>query len=159
MKAVAAIIYRLHLGRTLGIAQRLVKIDDAVQGAAFADPFVERDAMPLAYRVPGARQECLISERRQSGAKQLDPAGLCPQCHLEEAGDHLFGGNLLVGLGDAVAQVVSAKHDDGMAHAGLGQHIAVEPPQSAVAAQIVQDPVAAEALVHHPQRPAILPRG
>ncbi len=74
-----------------------------------------------------------------------------------EAGDHLFGGDLLVGLGVAVAQIVGAEHDDRMGHAGLRQHVAIEPPQPAVAAQIVQDPVAAEPLVHHPERPAALP--
>ena len=113
--------------------------------------------MPLAYRVPGTGQERLIAERRQGGAKQFDPACLCPQCHLVQAGDHLFGGDLLFGLGVAVAQIVGAEHNDRMGHAGLRQHVAIEPPQPAVAAQIVQDLVAAEPLVHHPERPATLP--
>ena len=141
----------------LGVAQRLVEIDAAVQDAAVADPIVKRDAMPLAHRVPGAGQERLVAERRQGGAQQCDPACLGPQGHLVEAGDHLGGGDLLVGLGVAVAQIVGAEHDDGMGHAGLRQHVAIEPPQPAVATQIMQDPVTAESLVHHAERPALLP--
>src|SRR5215813_4542853 len=64
VKPVAAIVDWQHLGQTLGVTQRLVEIDDAVQGAAFADPIVDRDAMPLAHRVPGTGQERLISEWR-----------------------------------------------------------------------------------------------
>ena len=41
-----------------------------------------------------------------------------------------------------------------MGDAGLGQHVAVEAPQPAVAAEVVQDAVAAEPLVHHRHRPA-----
>ena len=36
--------------------------------------------------------------------------------------------DLLVGLGVAVAQIVGAEHDDRVGHAGLRQHVAIEPP-------------------------------
>ena len=42
-----------------------------------------------------------------------------------------------------------------MRDAGLRQNIAVEAAQAAVAADVVQDAVAAEALVHHAQRAAV----
>ena len=54
VQPVAAIVHRQHLGRTLGVAQRLVEIDDTIQDTVVADPIVDRDAMPLAHRVPGS---------------------------------------------------------------------------------------------------------
>src|SRR5206468_4483297 len=84
VKPVAAIVDRQHLGRTLGVAQRLVEIDDAIEGAAGADPLVDRDTMPLAHRVPRTGQERLVAERRQGGAQQFDPTCLCPHGHLGE---------------------------------------------------------------------------
>ncbi len=41
-----------------------------------------------------------------------------------------------------------------MGHAGLRQHVPVKAPQTAVAARVMQDPVATDALVHHAQRAA-----
>ena len=90
MQAVAAIVDRQHLGRTLGVAQRLVEIDDAVQDTACTDPRVDRDAMPLTHRVPGTGQERLVAEGRQGSAAQFDPTGLGPHGHLVQAGDHLL---------------------------------------------------------------------
>src|SRR5204862_6915867 len=43
--------------------------------------------------------------------------------------------------------------DDGMRDAGCGDDIAIETPEAAVAADVVQDAVAAEPLVHDPHRP------
>ena len=119
-----------------------------------ADPLVDRDPVLLARRVPGIGHEGLVAERGQRRADDPDPGAVGAHRHLLEAGDHLLGGDLLLGLGPAVAQIVGAEHDDDMRDAGLRQHVAVEPPEAAVAAQIVQDAVAAEPVVHDPDRAA-----
>jgi hypothetical protein len=57
------------------------------------------------------------------------------------------------GFRPAVAEVVGAEHHDDVGDAGLGQHVAIEAAQAAVAPDVVQDPVAAEPLVHDRHRP------
>ena len=66
--------------------------------------------------------------------------------HLAQAGDHLFGGHLFLGLALAVAQIVGAEHDNHMADPGLGQNVAIKAAQPAVAPDVVQDAIAAETL-------------
>ena len=82
----------------------------------------------------------------------LMPAAVGAHRHLLQAGNHLLGGDLLLGLGPAVAQIVGAEHDDDMRDARLCQHVAVEAAQPAVAADVVQDAVAAESVVHDADR-------
>ena len=55
MQPVAAIVDWQHLGRMLGVAQRLVEIDDAVQDAAFADQWlnVTRCSSRTGFQAPG----------------------------------------------------------------------------------------------------------
>jgi hypothetical protein len=89
--------------------------------------------------------------------KILMPAVRGPHGHLLEAGDHGLGLDLLLRLRPAVAQVVGAEHHDDMGDARLGQDVAVEAAQPAVAAHVVQDPVAAQPLVHDAHRPAAGP--
>ena len=108
----------------------------------------------FARRVPGAGQEGLVPNGVSVAPKILMPRAVGAHRHLLQAGDHLLGGDLLLGLGPAVAQIVGAEHDDHMGDAGLRQHVAVEAAQAAVAADVVQDAVAAEALVHDADRPA-----
>ena len=71
-----------------------------------------------------------------------------------EARDHLVGGNLFLRLGPAIAEMVGPQHDDYVRDAGLSNDIAIEAAQTAVAPNVVQDPVAAEALVHDSHWPA-----
>src|SRR5436190_14827954 len=125
MQPVAAIVDRAHLGRDLGIAQRRIEIGDAVERAAVADPLIDGDAMPLARRVPRIRHEGLVAERGQRRADDLDAGGVRPHRHLLQPGDHLLAGDLLLGIGPAVAQIVGAEHDDDMRDAGRRQHVAV----------------------------------
>ena len=136
------------------IAQRFVEVDDRVEGAAVADPGVDRLALGLALRGPGAGKKRLVLERRQGAAEHLDAACLGTHRELLQAGDHLLGRDLLVGLGPAVAEVVGAEHHDRVGDAGLDQDVAVEATQAAVAPDVVQDPVAAEPLVHDRHRAA-----
>src|SRR5213594_2241944 len=149
VKVVAAIVDRQHPGRMVGIAQRPVEIDDRVEGVGLAQPLVDRLAHRLALRVPGAGEEGLILEWGQRAADDRDPAGLAAHGELLQPGDHLWGGHLFFALAVTVSQIVGAQHDDGMGDAGLRQHVAVEAAQAAIAPDIVQDAVAAEALVHH----------
>ena len=51
---------------------------------------------------------------------------------------------------DALVKMVQGTYDQA-AHAGPSQHVAVEPPHAAVAADVVTYAIAAEALVHHPE--------
>src|SRR5713226_6897268 len=60
VKVVAAIVDRQHPGRMVGIAQRLVEIDDRVEGVGLAQPLVDLLADCLALGVPGAGQEGLV---------------------------------------------------------------------------------------------------
>src|SRR5438552_13568610 len=158
VKVVAAIVDRQHPGRMVRIAQGLVEIDDRVEGVALAQPLVDLLADRLALRIPGAGQEGLVLEWRQRAADDPDPARLAAHGELLQPGDHLRGGDLFFGLAPTVPQIVGAQHDDGMRHARLRQHVAVEAAQAAVAPDVVQDAVAAEPLVHHRHRPPALPR-
>ena len=154
MQPVAAIVDAEHLRRAFGIANRPVEIGYRIKGAALADPFVDRDPVPLAGRVPGIGHKGLVAERGQRRADDLDARAMRPHRHLLQPGDHLLAGDLLLGLGPAVAQIVGAEHDDDMRDPGRRQHVAVEAPHAAVAADVVQDAVAAEPLVHDAHRPA-----
>ena len=154
MQPVAAIVDAEHLRRAFGIANRPVEIGYRIKGAALADPFVDRDPVPLAGRVPGIGHKGLVAERGQRRADDLDLRAMRPHRHLLQPGDHLLAGDLLLGFGPAVAQIVGAEHDDGMRDAGCGDDIAIETPEAAVAADVVQDAVAAEPLVHDAHRPA-----
>src|SRR5256885_15371855 len=122
VKVVAAIVDRQHPGRMVRIAQGLVEIDDRVEGVALAQPLVDLLADRLALRIPGAGQEGLVLERGQRAADDRDAARLAAHGELLEPGDHLRGGDFLLGLAPAVPQIVGAQHDDRMRHAGLREH-------------------------------------
>src|SRR5436309_2448632 len=159
VKVVAAIVDRQHPGRMVGIAEGLLEIDDRVEGAGLAQPLIDLLADRLALRIPGAGKEGLVLEWRQRAADDPDPARLAAHGELLQPGDHLRGGDLFFGLAPTVPQIVGAQHDDGMGHARLRQHVAVEAAQAAVAPDVVQDAVAAEPLVHHRRRPPRSPAG
>ena len=154
MQVIAAVVDRQHARRMFGIAHALVEVDNGIERAAVPDPGIHRLPHRLARRRPGTDQEGLVLERRQRAAEDLNAARMRPQRHLLQPGDHLLGGDLLLGLGPAVAQIVGSQHHDRMRHARLRQHVAIEATQAAVAADVVQDAVAAEALVHHAHRAA-----
>src|SRR2546421_8833935 len=158
VKVVAAIVDRQHPGRMVAIAQGLVEIDDRVEDVGLAQPLIDLLADRLALRIPGAGQGGLVLECRQRAADDPDPARLAAHGELLQPGDHLRSGDFFFRLAPTVPQIVGAEHDDGMGHAGLGQHVAVEAAQAAVAPDIVQDTVAAEPLVHHRHRPPALAR-
>src|SRR3989441_9580422 len=158
VKVVATIVDRQHPGRMVGIAQGVVEIDDRVEGAGLAQPLIALLADRLALGIPGAGKEGLVLEWRQRAADDPDLARLAAHGELLQPGDHLRGADFFFGLAPTIPQIVGAQHDDGMGHAGLRQHVAVEAAQAAVAPDIVQDAVAAEPLVHHRHRPPALPR-
>src|SRR5438309_1073927 len=53
VQAVTAIVDRQHLDRVFGVAQGEIKIRNAVERAALADPVVDGGSMLFARRVPG----------------------------------------------------------------------------------------------------------
>src|SRR5207248_412643 len=158
VQMVAAVVDRQHARQMVGIAQSPVEIDDRVERVRLAQPVVDLLPDLLALGIPGAGQERLVLERRQRGGDDPDPARVAAHGELLQPRDHLRGGDLFLGLGPPVPQIVGAEHDDDVRDAGLGQHVPVEAAQPAVAADIVQDAIAAESLVHHRQRPRALPR-
>ena len=137
VQPIAAIVDRPHLCRDLGVAKRSIEVGDAIESAGLADPFVDRNTVLLARRVPRVGHEGLVTERGKRRANQLDAAAMRSHGHLLQTGDHLLAGHLLVGLGPAIAQIVRAQHDDRVRHARLAQDVSVKPLQAAVAAQVV----------------------
>src|SRR5579871_2728988 len=82
VQSIAAIVDTAHLGRDLGVAQRGVEIGDAVEGAAVADPGIDRDPVLFPRRVPGVGHVGLVAERRQGCADQLDAGAAGARRHL-----------------------------------------------------------------------------
>src|SRR2546421_4268450 len=101
--------------------------------------------MPFPCRIPGAAEERLVTKWRESRGEEPDPARLCTHRHLVQAGDYLLGGDFLVGLRVAVAQIVRAQHHDNVCHAGLGEHVAIEALEAAFPAAVVENAAPAEA--------------
>ena len=68
---------------------------------------------------------------------------------MAEADDEVFGGHDVVGVDGVlgVADVVDAFEDDEVLDAGLGEDVAVEAGEGVWAGDVVQDAVAADALV------------
>src|SRR6185437_13585222 len=64
----------------------------------------------------------------------------------------------LGGIAALIAQIIGADEEDHMRRAGLCQRIAIEAPQPAFAAHLVEDAVAADALVHDAEAAAIARR-
>ena len=85
----------------------------------------------------------------EGGAEDLDAVGVGAGDELAEAGDEVFGGDGIVGMGGArgVADVVDAFEDDEVLDASLGEDVAVEAGEGAGAGLVVQDAVAADAFV------------
>lgn len=112
------------------------------------------DPVRLARRRPGIGHVGLIAERCQRRANDLDAGGVRAQRHLVQAGNYVLGGDLLLGLRPPITQIICAEHDSNVRDARLGQNVAVEAPEPAVAADVVQDAVAAEPVVHDADRSA-----
>src|SRR5262245_64403938 len=79
---------------------------------------------------------------------------LWAQRHLLQASNHVLGGDLFLGLRPPITQIIGAEHDNDVRDARLRQHVAVKAPEAAVTADVVQDAVAAEPVVHYADRSA-----
>ena len=128
-----------------GIRGDFVEVDDAVELIGGADPLVDG----LAHLLAGGGLIFGTDEGREGGAEDLDAVGMSAGGELAEAGDEFFGGNDVVGFGGigGVADVVDALHDDEVLDAGLGQDVAVEAGEGGGAGVVVENAVAADALV------------
>src|SRR5262249_15590829 len=138
-----------HLGWDFGVTQGGVEIGDTVKHPALPDPRIDRDPVYLANAIPGIGHIGLIAERCQRRANDLDAGGVGAPRHLLQAGNHVLGGDLLLGLRPPITQIIGAEHDHDVRDARLRQHVAVEAPEPAVAGDVVQDAVAAKPVVHY----------
>ncbi len=102
-----------------------------------------RAASPAGEHVAGA------GVGGQGGADDLDAVGVGAFGELGEAGDEVVGGDDVVGLFGVkgVADVVDAFEDDEVADGGLGEDVGVEACEGGGAGAVVEDAVAADAVV------------
>ncbi len=115
-----------------------------------------RTASRAGFQAPGRKVS--FSNGVSVPPKIFTPRSLRPQRKLLQAGDHGRSVGFFLRPALPIAQIVGAQQHDDMRHARLRQHVAIEPAQAAVAANVVQDAVAAEPLVHHAHRPSAAPR-
>ena len=94
---VATVILGQHLAWVTWVAERSFKVDDGIKGAALVDPRVHG----LTLRFPLGRIEAgvegLVLEREQGATEDLQTARVGAQGELVQAGDHLVGGDDLLG--------------------------------------------------------------
>ena len=128
-----------------GIRGDFVEVDDAVELIGGADPLVDG----LAHLLAGGGLIFCADEGCEGGSEDFDAVGMSAGGELAEAGDEFFGGNDVVGFGGigGVADVVDAFHDNEVLDAGLGEDVAVEAGEGGGAGGVVEDTVAADALV------------
>ena len=148
------------MGRLGWVAQGLVPVDDAVEMAGRADPGVDRLAVGLAL---GAGVVIGRPAVGQDGrADDLDAPVVGAVDHLAIAGDDL-GDEGLVGfrrggrIAGQHAQVVDAFQQHHVGHAGLGEHVALEPRQGVGTQAVEQHTVAADAQVQQADVLALQP--
>src|SRR5262249_45234620 len=148
MQMVAIVVNREHAPRVLRVAQRLVEVDHGVEGAAAPDPFVDGDALGFALWRIGPAHKCLILERRQSATEDFDATRAGAHRVWGAPADHSLRRDHFLFEAETIADVIDAKHDNGVCDSRLGQHIAVEAFHTAVTTHVVQDSIATKPLVH-----------
>ncbi len=145
MEVVAGVVEGEKHAGVGGVGGDFVEVDDAVELVGGADPFVDG----LAHVFAGGGLIFRSDEGCEGCAVDLDAVGVGAGGELAEAGDEVFGGDDVVGLVGVggVADVVDAFHDDEVLDAGLGEDVAVEAGEGGGAGGVVEDAVAADALV------------
>ena len=145
VEMVAGVVEREEHAGVGGVGGDFVEVDDAVELIGGADPFVDS----LAHLLAGGGLVFCADEGCERCADDLDAVSVGAGGELAEAGDEVVGGDDVVGLGwvGGVADIVDAFHDDEVFDASLRKDVTVEAGQGGGAGDVVEDAVAADALV------------
>ena len=130
----------------IGVVSRgFVEVDEAVELAGGPDPLIDS----LAHNFTGGGGIFGSDVGGEGSSVDLDAVGVGAGGELAEADDQVFGGDDVVRLDGVlgVADVVDAFEDDEVLDAGLGEDVAVEAGECVGAGVVVQNAVAANALV------------
>ena len=131
----------------LGIARGGVEIDDRIEGAAAANPGIQR--LSFGFVLLAVIASTLVG--RQRAAKHLDAMLVSTVDELPVSVDQLLGGDR---LGVAAPDVIDALEQAHPSYAGLTQHVAVEPRQRAGAVAVMQErKINGVIVVDHERRP------
>ncbi len=133
--------------RMIGISHRGFEVDEAVENAAGADPFVY--GLADGFAVFGVVAGAVI--RGEGAADDCDAVGVGAHDHLVEGGDQVGCGEAGIGRAMQAADVIDAFENEKILRSALGKHIAIEARQSTGAGSIQQDLVSADALVQYRQ--------
>jgi len=128
-----------------GVAGGFVEIDDSVEESGGADPLVDG----LADGVAGGGGVAAAHVGGEGGSDDFEVVGVGAGDELGEAGDEVVGGDDVVGLGGVVgvADVVDAFEEDDVLYAGGGKDVGVEAGEGVGSPAVVEDAIAAYALV------------
>ena len=128
-----------------GVLGGFVEVDEAIELGGGADPLV--DGLAHGFSCWGGVFGADVGG--EGGCVDLDAVGVGASGELAEADDEVFRGDDIVGLDGVlcVADVVDAFEQDEVFDASLGDDVAVEASKGAGAGGVVQDAVAADALV------------
>src|SRR3954451_18254846 len=158
VQVIAAVVLPQHAAWPVRVAEQLVEVDHAVEGAAGPDPDVDREPLRLLPARDAGRREC--------PAEHLDAALVRPGDDPLVAGDDLGGADVGRGRGAdrvggrdvAELDVVDPLLKDEIPDTGLGRDVAVEAVERAlaVAGGAVEHAVAGQAGVQHRNRVARL---
>src|ERR1700759_4072085 len=109
---IAAVVDRQHARRTLRVTYRLIEVDHRVEAVALAYPGIHLLPHCLPSRVPRTGQKRFVFERRNRPAEELDAPRASAQRKLLQSSDQGWCIRLLLWLGPAIAQIVSAQQHD-----------------------------------------------
>jgi hypothetical protein len=145
VEVVAGVVEDEEHSGVSGVGGDFVEVDDAVELVGGSDPVVDG----LAHLFASGGLVFRSDEWGEGRADDLDAVGVGAGGELAEACDEVVGGDDVVGLGwvGGVADVVDALHDDEIFHSRLGDDVAVEAGECGGAGGVVEDAVAADALI------------
>lgn len=147
MEMVAGVVERQEHAGVGGVGGGLVEVDDAVELIGGANPLIDG----LAYGFAAGGLIFCTDEGSEGCSDDLDAVGVGAGGELAEADDEVLGGDDVVwrsGVG-GVADVVDALKDDDVFDAGLGDYVAIEACEGVGAGDVVEDAIAADALVEY----------
>ena len=150
---IAAVEGRLHAGRTGRVGKDSLEVDDAVEGPAGPDPWIDGLALGFLLR----REVALVGhpgkgilERGERAPDDLDAAHVGPFDHLLVARDDLVrraeDAARLDG-GSGPADIVDPEEDHDVRYPRLAQDVTLETGESVDACTLAENAIAADPLV------------